>query len=167
MKDLIIILLLGFPGLLFAQNDPIQFFMDQHAQKQGVDHIQLQGNLLRLASGGDGILMKIEKVSFLRSENANHIPVSSVKGLVRGLSGNQFEDLIQWQDNGEVGRIMLKEKGQHISDVLLMIDQGEGFLMLHLEGQFNFEDLNDIDLDIDGDSHFQKLPEKRYQLPRA
>jgi hypothetical protein len=168
MKIFTFFFLLVLPMILSAQGSPIRHFVDEHSQGEGVDHISLQGNLLQLShSGEDDVYLKIEKVHFLSTDQAHPIPAGSVSRLIRDLTDFRFEELIQWQEGRDRGRILIREKERLISDVLLLLHGKNEFLLLHLEGQFDFEDLNDLDLDIDGAPHFQRLPERRAQVPRA
>jgi len=160
--------LLVLPALMAAQGSPIQHFVNEHSQGEGVHHIRLQGNLLQFShSGDDEVYLKIDKVHFLSTEKAHLIPSSSVSRLIRDLTDFRFEELIQWKEGRDNGRILIREKDRHISDVLLLLSKEDEFLLLHLEGQFDFKYLNDLDLDIEGDRYFQRLPEKRAQMPRA
>ncbi len=168
MKISSLFFLLAFPLLMNAQGGPIRHFVDEHSRGEGVNHISLQGNLLQLShSGEDDVYLKIDKVRFLSTDEAYPIPAESISRLIRDLNDFRFEELIQWKEGRDQGRILIREKGRYISDVLLLLQGKNEFLLLHLEGQFDFEDLNDLDLDIDGAPYFQRLPERRAQVPRA
>ncbi len=168
MKNACLSILLFFALSAFGQQDPVRQFINLHKNKTDADHIQLQGNLLKLKAQADQpILLKIDALNYLNIEQPNGLPASSINSFLKGLVFNRFEELISWDKGGHSAWVFLKENGPSISDVLLLVDSREGTLVLHIQGAFQFEDLNDLDLNLNGSYLLQKLPENRSGIPRA
>jgi hypothetical protein len=86
---------------------------------------------------------------------------------MNGIKADHYSPLIKLRQKGETVDIFVQEKNNYISEVLLIVQSQEEFILLNLEGKFRFEDLNDFDLDTKGGDHLRRLPEKRSELPKA
>ena len=175
MKNLIAILFcFVISTTSFSQNKIISDFYDQYNQLENVSDVELRGWVLKMASHfeneeeGTRIL---ENISFLRvliMEEGNLVKPGELKGLISDLRKDQFDELMQIRSEGSIVDIYIREDGEEITDVFAVInDPNESFLMISLEGKLKFSDLNKLDIDIDGMEHFEKIPEKKKDVPRA
>ena len=116
--------------------------------------------------GHQKVMDKITQVRLLVSEE-NLVSKNDYLRFAKSLKKDSFEDLMQIKDQGSNIDIMIREQGDKITDVILLVEDHGDFVMISLEGDFQYSDLNDLDLKFEGSEHLKKLPEKRKDIPRA
>lgn len=167
---LILALLILLPALGLAQSRHITQFYNHYKSYEDVTNINLRGFVLKLAGNfvdDDDARKIIRKVSHLRLlvvEDTRLVTSSDYTALVKGLKSDRFEELMQIREGGERIDFYLREDGDQITDVILLLRGDDEFLMLSLEGTFRFSDLNDLHIDIDGGEYFSRLPEKKTKV---
>lgn len=174
MKNTILALfLIGLPLIGMSQTPVIKSFYDKYKNMDKVQDVQLQGWLLELAStftdeeSAGNLLKKITQLRVLIMDEGNLVSPQEYKSLLKEVKKSQFEELIQIKDGDQKIEFLIREKGETITDVLVVINGLDDFVMLSLEGKLKFSDLNDLNIEIEGAEHFQKLPEAKKDLPRA
>ena len=100
-------------------------------------------------------------------EEGNLVQPDEYRRLVKDIHQSQFEQLLTIRDGGDDIGFYIREKGDTITDVVLLVNGSDGFILLSLEGLLKFSDLNDLHIDVEGANHFEKLPEKKKDVPRA
>ena len=174
MKYLFVLLLAGFlPLLSTAQNKEIKKFYDKYRSLDNVQDIKLQGWVLKLASTftdeeeAEKILKKITQLRVMIMEDGNLVSPQEYNNLVRSVKKDRFEELIKIKEEGQDIEFMIREENDAITDVLIMVSSPDQFVLLSLEGKLKFSDLNDLQIEVDGGEHFQKLPDDKAEIPRA
>ena len=97
----------------------------------------------------------------------NLVTPKDYKVIMKDLKKDAFEDLMQINAEGTKVDILVREKGSRISDVIMLVNDEGDFIMISIEGDFEYSDLNDINLNFDGGNYLKKLPENRKSIPRA
>ena len=100
-------------------------------------------------------------------EEGNLVSASEYKNLLKDIRQSSFEELLKIREGQQDIGFYIREKGDTITDVLLLVNGESQFVLLSLEGLLKFSDLNDLHIDIDGAEHFERLPEKKGDVPRA
>jgi len=153
----------------FAQNHLDQFFQ-QYTDYDNVNKINLEGGLLKLVGNytKEGrTLSKLNKLTAIWVEDYNPISKKEVNYLLKSLQKDRYEPLIMAKSGTSNVKFLIQENGNHISSVILLIDDIDNFLLINLKGHLDYEDLSNIDMDINGMEHFKKLPKKRPNPKRA
>lgn len=156
-----------------AQDPAIQKFYDQYKGLDNVEDIQIKGWVLKLAGSfadeekAQTVLQKISRLRVMTMENGNLVTPKAYKDLVRQVRNRQFEDLIQFKDAGESVQVMIREQGNRITDVLLLVNGTDNFTLLSLEGTLTFSDLKSLQIEMEGAEHFKRIPADRKDIPRA
>jgi len=150
-----------------AQKDPLQDFFKQYSNSPNATHLRLQGFLVRLAANvaedkpARNLLKKINNMRLLILENVEQPVREDLDRLMKNVKAAHFEDLIQVTEGVEKVNLLIREREGVIHDILIFVRERDEFLMLHLECELLFSDLNDLDIDVDGAEHLKSLPEKR------
>ena len=166
------LLVLG-PFFAFTQPKAIAQFYEKYTQHENVTDVKLQGWLLEIASNfaddeqAKKILNKITYLRVLVMEEGNLVSPEEYKNLLKDIRQSSFEELFKIREGQQDIGFYIREKGDSITDVLLLVNGEDEFVLLSLEGLLKFSDLNDLNIDIDGAGHFKKLPEKKGEVPRA
>lgn len=173
-KILLMAMLLGVAGLSFAQTKAVQSFYNKYKDMDGVENVRLQGWLIKLASSfadddpdAKRLLKKITQLRILTMDQGNLVSQQEYNNLVKNIKQDHFEDLFLIKDNGQNVQFLIREKGDTITDVIMLVSGGDEFVLLSLEGVLKFSDLNDLNIEVDGSDHFKKLPEDKKDIPRA
>lgn len=173
-KMFLIAALLGVAGLSFAQTKAIQSFYHKYQNLEGVEDIKLQGWLIKLAARfadedpeAKRLLRKITQLRILTMDNGNLVTPQEYNTLVNNIKKDAFEDLFMIKDNGQNIQFLIREKGDTITDLILLVSGNDEFVLLSLEGALKFSDLNDLNIEVDGSEHFKKLPEDKKDIPKA
>jgi hypothetical protein len=171
MKNLILFTLILAPFFLNAQIQSIENFYNKYMEHEKATQINLKGWLLQMASdeeegeeAEDNIFDKIEQLRILVMEDGNAVSQSDYKKLMKDVQKDNFEQLMKVQDEGTQVDILLREEGGKITNVLLVVFEEDEFVLLSLEGLFDYDDLPELNLDMNGANHLKKIPKKD---PRA
>lgn len=166
-KLLLYALLAGLPVLAGAQSKYITQFYNHYKAQEEVTNLNLQGFVLSLAStfaddsDARKILRKVSHLRLLMMENENLVSPEAYTSLIRGIKSDRFEELMMLREENQRIEFFLREDGDTITDVLMLLHGDGEFLMLSLEGAFKFSDLNDLKIDLDGGEHFSKIPDRK------
>ena len=165
MKNIIIaIAMLAIPMSGFCQHESIENFYNKYIEDEKVTDINLNGWVLSLASliadeeTGEEVLNKITQLRIMIAEEKNIVSKSDLKKLMKEVRKNSFEDLITVRDGNDRINFMIREKGDKITNVLVIVNGDNEFILLSLEGALNLEDLKKLQFDVEGGDVFTKLP---------
>jgi hypothetical protein len=174
MKHILLIFALALcPLLLAAQAAPILQFYDKYKELDKVTDLKLQGWVLEMASifseGDDSknLLRKISRLRVLLMEEGNLVSPGEYRQLMKDVKKASFETLMKIKEGDEQIDLLIREQGDTITDVLLIVSGLDNFVLLSLEGALKFSDLNDLNIEVEGAEHFKKLPEKKADIPQA
>ncbi len=172
MKKILIIasaLMFTLSGL-FAQTESVKTFYDRYTNQEKVSDYTINGWLLKVASeysdnaDASKVLEKITQLRVLVMDDGNPISSHEYKDFMKVLRKDSFEELIKIKDKDVDVDFFIREEGQHITNVLMLVNEKDGFVLISLEGLLKMEDLKNINLDIEGGEHFEAMGKK---IPRA
>ncbi len=170
---LLIVSLMALPVIACTQAQSIQRFYDKYKALENVSEVKLQGWLLEVAASftdeatAESLLRKISQLRILVMEDGNLITEKEHRRLLRDVKKERFEAIMEIREGGEHIEFLLREDKNTITDVLILVSGDDEFVLLSLEGALRFEDLNDLQIDINGAEHFRKIPETKREIPRA
>lgn len=161
------------PFLLFGQTKSVKNFYQKYATYENANDITLQGWVLKLASrfadeeGGEKLLQKITKLRVLTMENGNLVKQTDFRNLLDDVKKDSFDDLMEIRDGTARVNFLIREKGDTITDVLILVNDIDSFVLLSLEGALKFSDLQNINIEVEGAEQFKKLPKEKSKIPQA
>lgn len=173
MKNIIVITicLLTQVGILSAQSKTIESFYDQYAEKENATNVTIKGWLLDIATqftsdeNSKETLSKITKLRVLLMEDGNPVTQNDFYQLKKGIIKDDFEELLKIRDESSHVDFYIREDNDLITNVLMLVNDQDEFILLSLEGLMKLEDLKNIKIDTDGAEHFEKI--KKKEVPRA
>jgi Domain of unknown function (DUF4252) len=171
MKNTFLLLLIVLPMIAFSQSKSIEDFYSKFKNQEKITLLTISGGLIKFAASADeninkNVLDKISQIRLLVSEES-FVTKNDYTKLKKNLKKDSFEDLMQINAEGAKVDILIRENGKYISEVVLLVNDDEDFIMISLEGNFQYSDLNDLNLNFDGGNYLKKLPKKRDLIPRA
>ena len=117
----------------------------------------------------------IKSIRFLVMEETNLVSYRDYTELVAGLKGkDKMEELITIRDEGTSVNILIREKRKHISNLMILVNEEDTFVMISLKTKLRYKDLNKFLKEIMKSNNKIKLdvpeePEKTAKkvIPRA
>ncbi|MCB0503009.1 MAG: DUF4252 domain-containing protein [Bacteroidetes bacterium] len=125
-----------------------------------VTSLNLTSSMLKIASKfldkndaeAKVLLESIESVKLLISEKSNPKLSNDANAMMK--SGG-YEDLIKVNDGDDHVRIMVKETGDIIKDIIVLANDNSDFVLINIKGNIDPEQvgkvLNTLDIDVDVD----------------
>lgn len=165
--------LLCMVGTMTAQSKAVQQFYDRYRGLEDVENIKLRGWMLRMASNlSDSaneaqLLRKISRLQILTTEHTSLIKPQDRKRFLSNLRKEAFEELITIRNEGKLVEMLIREDGETITDLVLMVSDSEEFVLINMEGALRFSDLNDLNFNVSGAEHLQNLPDNKSDIPKA
>jgi len=172
-KFIMSVALLCMTAVCFGQTPAIQSFYSKYKNQENVTDIKLKGWVLKLAStfadeeDAERLLKNITHLRVLIMEEGNLVGVSEYKQLIKSVKQDRFEELMKIKEEGSSIDFLIREKGDTITDVLILVSGEDGFVLLSLEGALQFKDLHNLEIDVEGGENFKKIPRDRGEVPRA
>ncbi|MEN0046769.1 MAG: DUF4252 domain-containing protein [Bacteroidota bacterium] len=151
----------------FGQGNYLEKFIERHADKADANSLSLNDWSLKLTSSfinretGKKIKNKVTQLRLLTSENPSFASNNDIRGLISSLKKDRFESLIEVREKGNNVKFMIREDRETVTDVLMLVQGTDGFVLLSLEGLFKLKDLKNFQMDIDGGEHFRHLSKVR------
>lgn len=169
MKNIIILalaFLMAAPA--FGQTRSINKFYNKYKHQENVTNVKVRGWLLKIASNhiddekAETLIKKVSQLRVLVVEGADGVAKNDFDKLVKGvMEKDNFEDIFRIREGTDNIRALVKSDGDKISNVLLFVQGLDEFVMLSLEGNLNFSDLNDLKFDVEGGDAFENFPEEK------
>lgn len=172
MRIIITALVIAFSLPLFSQNG-IQNFYRKYMTNEKMTNVNLSGWVLQMAAeyADEGkekeMLQKITKLRVMIMEDGNLVSKTDYSDLIKDIRKDDFEPFMNIKEGGDKIDLYLRDDGETITNVLVLVNGDDEFVLLSLEGNLKFSDLNDINFDVKNGEIFKKIPEERKSIPRA
>ena len=159
--------------LTFAQSKSVQEFHDQYKDHGKYLSVHIEGGLLKMLSSvetnDDDTQEFLDAVSKIDAINIHSIDrgvesidESGIKKFKKNIKKENYEELMIVRDNDATIDFLIKEKGGKISDLLLIVDEEDDFIILSISGEIDLKTVAKLsdNLDIKGGKHLKKIEEK-------
>lgn len=172
MRILLAALIISFSYPVFSQQS-VQNFYKKYMTSEKMTNINLSGWVLQMAGeyADEGkekeMLQKITKLRVMVMEDGNLVKKSDYSELIKDVKKDDYEPFMNIKEGNEKIDLYLKDDGETITNVLVLVNGDDEFVLLSLEGNLKFSDLNDINFDVSNGEVFKKIPEERKSIPRA
>lgn len=174
MKKHIFLLPLFLFGAIFkiaAQNDAITRFFDKYYEDERFTVVYVSPKMFQLVSKietDDEEWNKVREIvkdlGGLRVLVADSIEdgLSFYKDALGKVPANEYEELLTVRDGKEHVRIWVKDKGNIIEELLLLVGAPDEFVLLSFTGKIDLDKISELSktLDIDGAEHLEKVKSK-------
>jgi hypothetical protein len=175
MKKIFLSLLLILPGyFILAQPKAISEFHQKYKDDGKYISVRIEGGLLKILSdvetNDEDVGNFLRAISGIESINLHKIDRKNsdfdeayLRSLKRAIRREKFEELMVVRDGDTNVDFLVKEKKGKISDLLMMVDEKEEFLLLSFSGEIDLASLSELsdELDIEGAKHLKKIDKNR------
>ncbi|MEM8909552.1 MAG: DUF4252 domain-containing protein [Bacteroidota bacterium] len=178
MKSIIVVVLSLMSYSLVAQSDAISTYFEKYLEDERFSSIYISPKMFNLIAKLDLevleeddeaiILDVLGDLMGLRLLSTEIDPVKFYEEAVSTIDVENYDLLMSVRDEGENVRFWMKENGELINELLLMVGEEDEFLLVSFVGDI---DLNKISrlakvIEIDGVRHLNKLDDDRDDWPR-
>ena len=161
MKTIFLLFCLGgAPGFTQAQSKAIDALQRKYKGTEETFTLNVNGHLLKLLMWFDGSPDDPEVKELVR--HIRHAKMLRIPNRKRGMSGAEFhrlkadvkreafDELITLRSDGNHVDVLIREKNDRVSDLLLLIEEDDDFVVLALRGKFDldqvFRAINKVDV---------------------
>lgn len=175
MKTYIILfsfLLIGKLG--FSQSQAVMDFHNKYKDSGKYLSVRIDGGILNLLSGietndeeANDILEAMSKIDAINVHSIDRIEdefaEADIKKFKRDIQKEKYDELMIVRDGDTDVDFLIKEKKGKISDLLLVVDEPDEFVIVNISGEIDLKTIAKItdNLDIKGSKHMEKLEEER------
>lgn len=165
MKTILISLITLLPFLAASQTVSInEFYRKYKNSDQENVHLSLPGWVVKLGVGiAKGsvddeedkealkVAKKVGKVRILTFEDSNPVAKKDLDRLTERVRKERFEDLVMVRDEGTNVKIMIREKGEMVKNLLILVSEEDSFTMVSLKTKVKYDQIEELINDSIGD----------------
>jgi Domain of unknown function (DUF4252) len=168
---LLIFVLIGFLSPLNAQTDAISKYFDQYVNDERFTVVYISPKMFEILGKLDLDEMKDEEAQIimdvvkelkgLRVLTTEQTPLKFYNEAVSKIKTSEFEILLTVRDEEENVQFLIKDEGDIINELLLLVGGEDEFVMLSFVGDIDLNKISQLakKLDVKGVEHLDKLNE--------
>ncbi|MEZ4918049.1 MAG: DUF4252 domain-containing protein [Saprospiraceae bacterium] len=174
MKRILLLLpfcLLMAAQSIHAQNDAIERFFEKYMDDEQFTVVYVSPKLFQMVGKIDAddedwekIRPMVANLGGLRVLTADSISdgIKMYKEALSKVPQNEYSELLTVRDGDENVRIWVKDSGDIINELLLLVGSPDEFVLLSLTGKIDLNQISELSktLDIDGVEHLDKINKK-------
>ncbi len=138
--------------LTYAQTNPIDQMFDKYSERKGFTTVFISSKLLGMfapkdekGAGGSDIVSRIKSIRILSVEDSLlNQSVNFYKELTSKLDLSQYEELMAVKDAGESTKFLIKQKGNVITELLVITGGTEGNTLISIRGEMDLKTISDL-----------------------
>ena len=172
MKTPLTIILIFAFQLAWAQEDAISKFIEQYEGNDQFTTVYITSKMFSLIAqipeneSEDDFMNIIRRLTGVRILSSDSLPSGSgIYQKARNLLvRNGFEDLMVVKDGTEEIKFMVQEKGEIISDFVMLLGDNHNFTLISLTGNLRLKDISKLSktMDIQGFDKLDKVNDKQH-----
>ena len=172
MRTSITVMLILIFHLAQAQDDAISKFFDKYKDNDQFTTVYITSKMFSLIAqipeneNEDDFMNIIRRLTGVRILSSDSLPGGySIYQQARDiLTKNGFEDLMVVRDGSEEIKFMVQEKGEIISDFVMLIGGNHQFTLISLTGDLRLKDISKLSktMDIKGFDKLDKIDDKQH-----
>lgn len=170
--SLLIIVLTGFLSPLNAQSDAITKYFDQYVNDDRFTVVYISPKMFEVLGKLDLEELKDEEAQMimdvvkdlkgLRVLTTEISPQKFYEEAKSKINTKEYEILLTVRDDGENVQFLIKDEGDTINELLLLVGGEDEFVMLSFVGDIDLDKISKLakKLDVKGVEHLDKLDEE-------
>lgn len=158
MTKIILFIWLAFaPLFLRAQETLFQLLKSNETEFQ-TQQFQLSGDIIKFETEN----AEASNIEMILVDIADQTQLSEIqlKEILETARKTGFDDYMEIRDNPSKVNILAKTNATHFTALLLQVQGDSSIIHIYLEGNFQFKDLEHLNLDIEGMDQLKKAASK-------
>ncbi len=173
--SLLIIVLTGFLSPLNAQSDAISKYFDQYVNDQRFTVVYISPKMFEILGKLDleelqddeaqAVMEVVKELKGLRVLTTEVTPLKFYEEAKAKIKTSEYEILLTVRDEEENVQFLIKDEGNTINELLLLVGGEDEFVMLSFMGNIDLNKISQLarKLDVKGVEHLDKLDEEDTQ----
>ena len=170
---ILIIVLTGFLSPLNAQSDAITKYFDKYVNDERFTVVYISPKMFEVLGKLDldelkdeeaQIIMDVVKdLKGLRVLTTEETPLKFYEEAKTKIKTSEYEILLTVRDDGENVQFLIKDEGNIVKELLLLVGGEDEFVMLSFVGDIDLDKISQLakKLDVKGVEHLDKLNEEK------
>ncbi len=160
---------------LVAQGDAISKYFDQYVDDEKFSMVYISPKMFNLIAKLDIdeledeeaeiIMDMVSDLRGLRVLTTEHNPGKYYKEAISKINTSEYELLMSVRDEDENVRFLVKDEGNVINELLLLVGGDDEFILVSFLGKIDLDKISELSkvIDINGSSHLEKLDNKEHK----
>jgi predicted transcriptional regulator len=174
MKYLLVFMIsmCAFMGVTNAQEDAISKYFSKYMDDEAFTVVYLSPKLFQLLGKLElnelddkeaaAIMEVVEDLKSLRVLTTEENAEQYYNEAIKTINTKNYETLLTVRDDGENVQFLIKDEGNTINELLLLVGGADEFVMVSFVGKIDLDKISQLakKLDVDGVEHLDKLNER-------
>lgn len=150
-RSVLLITALCIIQLLNAQSNAIDDIFNKYSEKEGFTVVNISGKMFSLLAGngekndGTEILNRLKSIRILSVEDSLlNSDINFYNELTSKVNLNSYEELMSVKDSHDVTRILVKQNGDIISELLMVTGGPGGNTLISIRGDLNLKTISEL-----------------------
>ncbi len=157
MKKLIFLIAATcFSMYSMAQSDPVGALFDKYAERDGFTVVTISGRMFSMFSpkengnkGADNVINKLNSIRILTvGDSLLNRNLNFYNDLAGKLDLSAYEELMVVKEGKDITKFLIREKGDVISELLVISGGPGGNSVISIKGAFNLKNISDLSKEI-------------------
>ncbi len=151
MKKLILITaVFCLASVLNGQTDPVEEMFDKYSEKEGFTTVYISGRMFNLFSDKSSeaeanVMRRLKGIRILTVENPLlNKSINFYTELSRKLDKSAYEELMVVKEKNEVTRFLIRQKGDIITELLVVSGGTEGNVLISITGDLDLKAISEL-----------------------
>ena len=167
--SIIIIALLGMTFNAAAQQDAISRYFEKHVEDENFTVVYISAKMFEMLGKLDvnsledeeaaAVLDVVKDMKGLRVLTTEHNPMELYKEAIQTINTKEYEQLMTVRTDDENVQFLIREDGNAINELLLLVGGTDEFVMVSFIGNLDLNKISKLahTLDVDGVEHLEQL----------
>jgi hypothetical protein len=172
-KLLLLITSLSITVIMQAQTNPIDEMFNKYSEREGFTLVTISSKMFSMFANldkenkdADNVISHLKSIRILSVEDSLlNINLNFYTELSKKLDLSVYEDLVMSKTGHDITRIMIRQKGDIISELLVVTGGPGGNSLISIKGDLNLKNISDISksIDIQELKGLEKVDEKTHK----
>ena len=145
-KIFVILLVIGIPGILAAQSNPLDSYIEKYEGQDGFFFLKLETNLAGIEGEGNkdsefDKIINLRMLSFEEGKSTKYDASEIYKNFIGEMGKDEYTGIMEVKSSGDNVEMMVKKNGDMLSEVILTVREEDETTIIAASGNFDLKDL--------------------------
>lgn len=147
IKTKLLAIIIAIPGLLIAQINPLDSYIEKYEGAPGFYYMDLKTNMFNFDDMDEGLqksssnIIDFKIVSFEKNKNSTFNPAQIYNDFNSTLSKDVYKGLVEVKSDGELVNMAVKKEGDQIAEIIITVQEKEETTLMVATGNFDLKDI--------------------------
>lgn len=145
-KIFVILLVIGIPGILAAQSNPLDSYIEKYEGQDGFFFLKLETNLAGIDGEDDkdsefNKIIKLRMLSFEEGKSTKYDASEIYKDFTSKIGKNAYTGIMEVKSSGDNVEMLVKRNDDKLSELIITIQEEGETTLIAASGNFDLKDL--------------------------